>query len=101
MGSTRVMSRTLAEFISPTNESPRAHKRPYNSRGDHACAAGVAAFSLSGAVSGISDAVASPSSRAPIQYHAGASGLPVRSMSQVMTNCVEQPNTEIANAYTV
>ena len=36
---------------------------------------------------------------APVRYQAGASGLPVRSVSQATMNWAEPPNTEIAKAY--
>jgi hypothetical protein len=77
------------KFVLLTNDSPQIRD---------ACALVLREIIFTGAVSGISNAAVNPSDRAPIQYHAGASGLPVRWISQVMTNCVEPPNTDIETA---
>ena len=55
-------------------------------------------FVLTGADSLTRAIAIRPTTIAPLQYQAGASGFPVHLISAVMTNCVEPPKVEIANA---
>jgi len=54
--------------------------------------------SLRGADSGIYDMANSGIATAPVRYQAGASALPVRSVSQATANWAVPPNTEMARA---
>src|SRR6476660_7831288 len=54
-----------------------------------------------GADSRAASIAANPTIAAPVQYQAGASGLPVTLISQVTAYCVVPPNVAMANAYTM
>jgi hypothetical protein len=59
---------------------------------------GAARPALHGAYSRIANMAATPATIATVQYQAGASGLPVTRMSQVMMNWVEPPKRQIETA---